>query len=349
MDRSAPGVKAFAVTAFLSWAVIFGPAYNAYLDFHFTHSSDARSYLDMAEGNLNVNPVHRYRVLVPWAAAAVAKAVSPFYHSLWQFRGGREWPFRFGFLLVNSVLVGLAGAFVFAACRAYGGGTWSAAVATVGVLSSRFADDMAALPLTDSLYLLVLCMTLYGLRTRHAALIVTATLLGPLTKESFVFVVPILFLGPLGWRRQSLAVAGAALLALTLRWGIDHHLGKSAAESWNSDLSHFNGLGYSLQRLCLHRLGEKLSVLGGFTAVILAGWLGGRAARRAWLARMDAACLGMALVILVHVLLSGDVGRMLFLGAPVWAVAMALILEYHPWFAGFRRAVNPGAAGTTAP
>jgi hypothetical protein len=82
-------------------------------------------------------------------------------------------------------------------------------------------------------------------------------------------------------------------------------------------------------------------VYGLFNLVLLAGFGGGRNAIRQWLPLLPGgpALLGL-LVVLAHMLLSGEMSRMLLLAAPVVGPAVALILDRHPCFAGLRQALG---------
>ena len=57
----------------LAVAALANLAYPMYVHFDFSHSPDTRSYLRMAAGQFDsIRITHRYRILVPAAAAVVA-------------------------------------------------------------------------------------------------------------------------------------------------------------------------------------------------------------------------------------------------------------------------------------
>lgn len=316
----------------LALGVLAGPAYTMYVHYDFSHSLDTRSYLRMARGEFaGVSVTRRYRVLMPAAAAAVAWPLERVYARVWPQRATSEWPLRLAFYLVNMALLAAAGVVVFETCRLYGASPAAAALAVVAVLCSRWAVYTAGLPLVDSLYLLVFALAFYAPKAGSAAALVAVLLLGPLAKESFVFLVPwlLLFGQPaLRWPRQLAGLAVGGALALAVRYWIDTHIGAPPAESVSNAVSHVHNLIYSLRRLfSVKGAGEIFSVFGFFWLLLLAGWR----ERRQWLRPLGWPAVALVAVVLAHMLLSGDLGRMGYLSAPVFAVAFALVLTQTPW------------------
>ncbi|MCA8832816.1 hypothetical protein [Hymenobacter pini] len=320
----------------LALGLVAGPAYTMYVHYNFSHSLDTRSYLSMARGQFDgVSITRRYRVLVPAAAATVAWPIEQVYGRIWPQRATSEWPLRLAFYMVNCLLMAGVGLVLFRTCLLYGAAPPAAVLAVAAVLASRWAVYMAGLPLVDSLYLLVCALAFYGVKARSAAALVAVYLLAPQAKESAVFLVPWLLLygrPALRWPAQLawLAVGGAA--AVAVRFWIDNQVGAPPAESVHNALAHIENLTYSLRRLAsVKGIGEIFSIFGFFSLVLVAG---GRSAssRQHWIPALGWPGLGVVLVVGVHMLLSGDLGRMGYLAAPVFAVACARILTYDPLF-----------------
>ncbi|MBD2716027.1 hypothetical protein KBK19_13370 [Microvirga sp. STR05] len=320
----------------LALGVLAGPAYTMYVHYDFSHSLDTRSYLSMARGEFEgVSITRRYRVLVPAAAAVVAWPLEQAYARVWPQRATSDWPLRLAFYVVNMALLAATGVVLFETCRLYGATLAAAALAVVAVLCSRWAVYTAGLPLVDSLYLLVFALAFYAPRAGSGVALVAVLVMGPQAKESFVFLVPwlLLFGRPaLGWARQLgwLVLGGA--LAMGVRYWIDARIGAPPAESVSNALDHVHNITYSLRRLfSVKGAGEIFSIFGFFWLALLAGWRGGATARRQWLQPVGWAGAGLMAVVVVHMLLSGDLGRMGYLGAPVFAVAFSLVLTQKPW------------------
>ena len=313
----------------LAVGVLAGPAYTMYVHYDFSHSIDTRSYLSIAHGEFaGQSLTRRYRVLVPAMAAAVAWPVARVYARVWPQRAATDWPLRLAFYLVNTVLLAAAGVVLYCTCRRYAATPAAAALAMVAVLSSRWAVYMAGLPLVDSLYVLVFALAFYGVRARSAGALAAVLLLGPLAKESFVFLVPwLLWFGraALPWPRQLGGLAVGSALALVVRLWIDQRAGAPFAASVTNALDHFQNVSYSLSRLfSVKGVGEIFSIFGFFWLALPVG------AGRPGLAPLGAPALWFGGVVVAHMLLSGELARMGYLAAPVFAVALARVLAGLP-------------------
>jgi hypothetical protein len=318
----------------LPWALALGvllnAAYPTYRHYDFSHSLDTRSYLRLATGRFDsVRITRRYRLLVPLAAGALARPLAVLGDPASQLRPAGEWPLRLAFYLLNCLVLSAAGAAFYCGARLAGAGAGASALALVAVLSSRWAGYAAGLPLTDSLYLLVFGLSYYAARRGPGAgwAVAAALLLGPLAKESFVFLLPWLaWFGrrALGWRGQLVALAlGVAALA-AVHWWVDSAVGAPASASVANAFEHVENLLYSLRRaLSLRGLAELFSIFGLFWLPVLAA-LSQPAGRRALAPVLDWPAATLLGVVAVHMLLSGDLGRMGYLAVPAFTAALAL-------------------------
>lgn len=332
----------------LALGLVAGPAYTMYVHYDFSHSLDTRSYLKVARGEFaGVNITRRYRVLVPVVAAVLAWPLEQVYARVWPQRATSEWPLRLSFYAVNSLLMAAVGLLLFRTCLLYGTAPAAAALAVVAVLTSRWAVYTSGLPLVDSLYLVVFALAFYGARSGSGVAVAAALLLGFQAKESAVFLVPWLLVygrtalrwpAQLGW----LAVGGGA--ALALRFWIDHQLGALPTESVQNALAHVENLIYLLRRLfSVKGAGEIFSIFGFFSLAVVVG-LRTAAARQRWLPAVGSGGGWLLVVVAIHMLLSGDLGRMGYLAAPVFAVALALVLTHDPLFNWLTARPTPPAA-----
>jgi hypothetical protein len=247
---------------------------------------------------------------------------------------------RLAFYLVNTLVLAGAGLLIFRTCLLYGAMPAAAALALVAVLTSRWAVYIAGLPLVDSLYILVVALGFYAARSGSAAALVACILLGPLAKESFVFLTPWLLLfgqRAIRWPVQVALLFVSGAITYGVRHWIDMQAGSMPQESVQNALNHFENIEYSLRRMfSVKGAGELFSIFGFFTLVLLAGLRGGRAVISAWLQPLGWASGGLILVVAVHMLLSGELARMGYLAAPVFAVAFSLILTRHSTFQWLR-------------
>ena len=321
---------------FFCLAILVGPAYNTYLDYNYKSNPDCNTYISIADGNFkDQSLVRRYRIIVPFVAKAVSFPFEQVYTKLWPHRADSEWPLRMSFLLVNLSLMALTGLTIFHCCKAYNISDSGSLLAVIAVMvGGRWGNLFAALPLTDSLYFLVLCAVIYAMKKNHSLMLALCIIVGPLAKESFLFVAPfIFFLSPLSKIKQVALFALSGLLALSIRYWIDHQAGNSIAASVASDAEHIHNIGVSVIRIASVRgIGELATVLGLFSLLLAAGFTGGKKAITSWTNHTDKIIGGFIPVILIHALLSTEVARMIYLGSAVWAVMLGLIWDHHPIF-----------------
>ena len=318
----------------LAVAALANLAYPVYRHYDFSYSPDTRSYLRMATGRFDsVSITRRYRVLVPAAAAIIASPITRLYGHIWPERPGGWWPLRFSFYLINCLLLGAAGSLWFNAARLAGAAPRAAALAMLAVLTSRWAAYGAGLPLTDSLYALVFGLGYYAFRRGSGAgwALALALLIGPLSKESFVFLLPwLLWYGrhSLSFTRQFLPLLVGIGALYATHWTIDTHIGAPATESVANALSHLENVTYSLRRAAsLKGIGELLSIFGLFTVLVPLAfcrqWLS--STRISYFNSLGRAEWVLVAIVGIHMLLSGDLGRMGYFAAPIFCTALALV------------------------
>ncbi len=330
----APGAwRAWLLAFGLALAVLAGPAFPTYRHYDFSHSRDTLTYLSLARGDYaGLSVTRRYRVVVPWLARAL---VAPAH--LVAARGRLHAPaaalpadaaLRLAFLVVNTTLLAAAGALIFRTAQAAGATPLAAAAGMMVALSSRWATYSAALPLTDSLYLLTFALGLYGVVRGAGWAVLAAALVGPVAKESFVFVVPWLV-----WFGRKSVPLPALLAALAGGYGavaaahayVDARAGAEASASVGNAFAHLSNVTYSLRRLfSAHGLSEMFSIFGPGWLLLLAG--GAAGLRWSW-QQLGPAGRWLGLTLVPHLLLSGDLGRMGYLAFAVFGVVLALIFQ----------------------
>lgn len=288
----------------------------------------------------------RYRVPVPFIAAVVAYPISKIYMHLWPQRSDSDWPLRLAFLIVNYIITALAAVVIFHVCRRYGASSVSSLIAMIAVMASSWTNYTVGDPMTDSLYLLVISLVIYGIKAKDRRALIFCIFVGPFAKESFVFIAPIIFFwGYIPKWKQVILFALSGAVVFGARWLIDQQAGATYSASFLNAFDHTDNFSYTIHRIFAMRgLGEMFTVMGTFTFIILAGFVGGKAERRKWLPAIDWPCITLILALIIHAILSGEVSRMLYFGAPVWALMMALVLDRHKWFAGYRRLLGIGSS-----
>ncbi len=334
MLRTAGWARRWLLPWALALGVLLNAAYPTYRHYDFSHSLDTRSYLRLASARFDsVNVTRRYRLPVPLAAGALARPLGALGTPGGATRPTGEWPLRQAFYLVNCLLLGIAGACFYRAARLAGAPAGASALALVAVLSSRWASYAAGLPLTDSLYLLVFGLSYYAYRRGPGAgwAVALTLALGPLAKESFVFLLPWLaWYGrrALGWRGQVAALTLGLALLLAAHYWVDRAADAAPATSVTNALAHVENLSYSLRRaFSVKGLAELFSVFGLFWLPVLAA-LGRSTGRWALAPVLGWAEAGLLALVAVHMLLSGDLARMGYLLAPAFTAALALSMRW---------------------
>lgn len=320
-------------------AVLIGSGYTMYVYFDFSHSSDTKSYLKMAQGDYDVDLTHRYRVIVPNIAGCLAIPISKFYKSVWPQRAKSLWPLRFSFYIINSLILALSMVIIFRTSLLYNASVISSLIAVVAILTSRYAVYISGLPLIDSLYFLVFAVTIYAIKAKSKPALIFCIFIGPFAKESFIFLAPLIFFfGAIQKKYQLIYFLLSALLVFGVRSLIDIHMGITQLESINNALDHSNNIFSTLKGIFTAKgIGEIMSVIGVFNLILILGFTGGKENIKKWISYLDAPCLWLLLVVVIHILLSGEAGRMAYLASPAIVIALAVILDKHPAFNFIRK------------
>jgi hypothetical protein len=320
------------------FAILLGSAYNVFLTFDFKNNPDCKTYISIANGKFeNQSLVRRYRILVPFAAKAIALPIEKVYSKLWPNRiSNDDGPIRLGFLLVNLVLMSFVGLLIFYLGKAYQLSNIVSLIITIATLTAgRWPSIITGAPLTDSLYLLMITCTLYAVKTENNKLLIVVAILGLLSKEAYLMLIPYLFIYA---RYNKFKLAFFVLIGFGLVWLTRHYIDLTASnvsmiESVKTDAAHFENIKDSILRIVNPRgIGELFTVFGFFSFIYLIGLFGGKEKIHLWFKEVDLKILILLLIALAHALLSTEVGRMLYLFAAPFAIIMGLILQKHPFF-----------------
>lgn len=315
-------------------AIIIGPAYNMYVHYDFSHSEDTESYLAMSNGDYSVNPVHRYRFMIPFAAKIVTIPLQAVYTKLWPHRAESLWPLQLAYFIINTFITAFYGWIVYQLLRLYSNQLTAVIIALAAVLTSRWVAYIAGLPLTDSLYLVAIAALLYSIKSKNLILFSITVLLGGLVKESFLLFAPlILFAGPTTWYLRGALLAGSLVIvfgehALVDIWlPIDETAAVVKESLVEIFIRHVNQTSETLTALLSVRgLGEIFTVLGVFTCILVYGILN-KNCRTAWKTSVEKYYWVFFACIVIHALISGDSARMLYFGSALYGVLIVLTAE----------------------
>ncbi|TGE20580.1 hypothetical protein E5K00_21535 [Hymenobacter aquaticus] len=329
----------------LALALLWSNAYFVLVNHPAAYTIDEQSYLQMAQGRFDVPVTHRYRVVVPLLAGGLAHGTQGLANLI---SPSDQPPLGFSFFLVNTLLLAGAGLLAFRSAVVAGAAPGAALLGMAALVTCGSATYVSGRLLVDSALVLMVALLYYSVQARSAPALLTAVVLGPVLKESFLLFLPLVVLygGYARWWHRLLASAGGLLLLLAVHWSIDTHVAAAAsAGSIANALAHSRSIVSNLGWLfSLRGLVICAGVYGLFNAVLLAGCWGGSATIGQWLRPLrPGPTLLLLTAVLAHMLLSGEMSRMLLLAGPAVAVAVALILDRHPLFAPLRHLL-----GTTA-
>lgn len=319
------GSKNQIVIFLFFFAIIIGPAYNTYVHYDFSHTNiDCKAYINVANGNFKEATItHRYRVIVPFIAKVISIPIAAVYKNLWPHRAESTWPLQLSFYLVNALILALAMFLLFYWLTKQGFNIWLSLLVCTALISGRWYNYMAGLPLTDSLYVLMIVATCLAIYTKNWYWTLFCIFLGPWSKESFLFVAPLLFFyGAYKWKQIPFWIL-SGILVFGMRYWIDLKVGIAATTSIEEYSGHFNDFIYTFKKLASVRgLGELFTVLGVFTFVVI--WVFLKSELRQ---KIPSYVLWLLPIFIFHAFLSGEAARMLAFATPLWAICLALGFE----------------------
>ena len=312
------------------FAVLLGPAYSLFDSYNYDTEAnpDIKTYLGLANFDFDQSPIRKYRVIVPFLASGIHFLFHPIFSKFTPYTfPGPDFSLCLSFLIVNCVLMSIFGLFVYQLCKAFGCSRNAAVVGLLCVLTCRWTMYIAGLPLVDSLYLVIIAMTLLGIKTKNTTLITIAIFIGPWAKESFLFLAPLIFIfSHVNKWKQFLLFFISALLVFSFRFYFDS-LCQESGLGLSHDFAHFEKIPASLYRLfSFHGLYEVLSIVGiwGFLFVFVLN-------KNIRIILQNATTLHMMLflcIVFFHAILSTELARMFYLASPIIAIWMALIVDH---------------------
>jgi hypothetical protein len=314
----------------LCLSLLTGSSYNTYLAYERFYNPDTETYMNIARFNFkDQSLVRRYRILVPVAAAAVAKPISMFYAKLFtEKREGADWPLITGFFIVNALIMASSGLLIYLVCIHYNISLISTLIGLMAfTVGGRWQSLLTGHPITDSLCVLVTAMLVYALLKQQTALLLAAILIGPFSKESFLFFVPMILWfakGSLRWKAIITLVIAYAVHVAFRHW-VDAQDAAAMHASVDADMEHFDNLIISAKKfISIKGWGEMFTMYGLFTFIYVVAFCF-RSVRSFILQHLTWFNIMFIGIMLVHAFLSSEISRMFFIGSSL----------FIPWMAKF--------------
>ncbi len=309
----------------LCLAVIAGPAIAALFANNLTYYPDCKTYLGIAHFDFNQSPVRRYRVIIPFAAAALNYISGGLFARLSPSYFDGDFSMSFSFFIINSLLTAWAGQLIYRYCKSFGLDKFSSISGTLVFLTCRYTAATAAYPLVDSLFMVVVAITLLGIKLKHTNLILTAIFLGPFAKESFIFIAPlILFFSHLPKLKLLLFFALSGILVFSFRYGLDALTLKPFTGSIRADLAHLYLLKHNARKLFSFYTLFKIAMnIGLWGLAPLICWVRRPALIKESVYSLDKYLAWFLVSVLFQMLLSGSMERMFYIAMPLFCVIIA--------------------------
>lgn len=318
-----PSRVRFGILLLVIVTVLYGASYQQFRHFNMADprgGTDALSYIEMSHGNYDVNPVHRYRPIVPYLASLVQRALRPLIASDDELD-------KLSFYVVNFVIFTGAALLLFGVLRKLGFEWQLSMLGTVFFLTSRTTIFCVGTPFVDSLYFFAIAAIVYLMLHERVVLLACVCPLLALSKET---ILPFLFL-PFAMRSmRNWKMVSSVLLSLVTFLAFRHLIQREVGdpEAANTLITTMIVRARVVVFQSLRRLGTPLGIhdlFNGFAFLALFAPLGLIVDRRdrkyripAWLLLIVPIAFGFGLV-------SDNLGRMFF-AAYVPMIAYSLVL-----------------------
>ena len=312
------------------FAILFGPAYALFDSYNYdtVANPDLETYLGLAHFNFDQSLVRKYRVVIPFLAAGFNFLFSPLFSRITPHTfPGPDFSLCISFLFINCIFMSVFGMFVYRLCKEFGVSRLSAVIGLLSVLTCRWTSYLAGLPLIDSLFMLVIAMTLLGIKTKNTTLIVCSIFIGPWAKESFLFIAPLIFFySSIPKYKQLIFFLLSGILVFSFRYYFDSLSGSGHSLGLKADFEHLENIPVSIKRLfSFHGMYEIISIFGVWCILFAA--LLNKNIRHSLHQHTSSYMIIFLLIVLVNALLSSELARMFYMSTPITAIWLALISD----------------------
>lgn len=315
----------------LSFFCLSSLGFTLMLYFPMHDSPDIQSYLGLAQGDWNQNIIRKYRIIIPILAGGLDKILAPALTKLqpWTF----QYPFSLcvSFLLINSLVMSMVAVLLYRLGRSFQLSHFSCLGMLLYFFSNRWTQEITALPLVDSLYLLSITLLIGGLVMKKESWVLVSIIIGPWSKEAYVFLLPMMLCfaawAVVSKRMVFLLISGILVFCFRFWWDLHNH--QAPDSSLRANFSSFSTIPSAFDRLMsLHGIYELFSLAAPWLILLVwAGWKHRQAfsslvfAQGRWFY-----CMYLSIVLL-QALLSGDLGRMFYLAIPLSAICIGCAMQ----------------------
>ncbi len=305
--------------------LLAGMGMSVLFDYDLACAVDQKSYWSMAQLDFQTSPHRRYRFVIPLLAGGLNAVIRWPVQLLRPGALSGDFSLKLSFFIVNLLIAAAWCTLIFRYCRAYGLSMMASLTGLLAVVTSRWSAQYVGTPHTDLLFCLAIVSALYGIKTRDDRFLWVAILLGPVSKESFLFAAPILFWSHWTAWKTALALLLSGALAFLSRYLIDISIAQTIDQSIRADLNILRYIPSQLARLKV--TGYWIELFASFGL-----WWMLPLAERLLIGRMPAtaAYLKQPYVIVFlltsafQIVLNGEYARMVYMLMPVYALIIAI-------------------------
>ncbi len=293
-------------------------------DYDLSKAVDQKSYWGMAQLDFNTSQHRKYRFVIPMLAGGINWIIRNIAQLFNPGALSGDFSLKFSFYLVNGTIAALWCSLIYRYCRAYHISRLAALFGLLAVVTNRWTAQYVGTPHTDLLFCLAIICMLYGIKTRNDLFLILAALLGPVSKESFIFVAPVMFFSHWPkWKTFVWLLAGG-VIAFASRYIIDSVTQQPMSQSLAADLDVLRYMPSQIARLKIMGYWiELFASLGLWWLLPLAEkvLLKNMPFTRAFL--KEPYMIAFLISSAFWIVLNGEYARMIYALMPVYAVVVA--------------------------
>ena len=304
-------------------STLYGSTYQQFRHFNPNDTrgaSDSISYLSMASGDYDVNPVHRYRFITPYLASKV--------HVLLHAVSVEPDSYILSFYIVNFCFAFFTSVIIFFILESLGFSFYLSLLGSMLFTSSRITALVVGAPLTDSIYFLSIAVIVF--LTQRGAM-KTLCVLAPiliLTKETTL---PFLLLPFARKEMRSKWLITSIVLSVGLFIIIRRYLAEASPPENNPSLfSIVTAQLWLIKTYLLHLFSLRgvVDITNGFSFLLVLALIGFLVNIRASKYHLPNYIIATMPISICFAMLSGNLGRMFFASFLV-VIPYALICVEH--------------------
>jgi hypothetical protein len=311
-----------------SLTIIFGLSFFAWITFRLEDSVDPKTYWGLANFDFEQSPIRKYRILQPFSIAGVHWLLLKLVR-LFRPDSSGVYIMRLCFYVFNLLASSALSTLTFRYVKIMGRSRFASFVAAIIMATCICTINNTSAFMVDSLYCCMLLLTFMAIETNNARLLFWCIILAPFAKESYLFVLPVVFwacridkLKLFSW------VVLSAVITFSYRYIFDLLTGHPMSDSLNEDVEHFTFIISNSKRLVeTGYLFPTIGILSLWILVPIGGILLMKGFWNTLRSNIRSYMVLWFFLVLLQMLMSGDIPRMAYLYLPMIAYFVAITID----------------------